>query len=315
MKMKIKTTSFLSFREGAKRPLNNFPAYLEKQGRLVDKALDAYLPRAGTRPAKIHKAMRYSLFIGGKRVRPILCLAACEAAGGNARSAMPAACALEIIHTYSLIHDDLPCMDDDDLRRGKPTSHKVFGEGMAVLAGDALLTFAFELLASNPTRLPAATALEITHLLGIAAGSQKLIGGQAEDLQNEGKRISPSALRYIHLNKTAALIEASVTAGVLVAGTSAARRKNLESYGRNIGLAFQIADDILDVVGDEKKMGKRARKDANLQKATYPGLFGLEKSRILLRVLTGNALRDLSGLGRKAEPLRAMARFIASRDR
>ena len=259
--------------------MNDFPAYLEKQRRLVDKALDKCLPGASKRPAQIHKAMRYSVFCGGKRVRPILCLAACAAAGGSPVRAMETACVLELIHTYSLIHDDLPCMDDDDLRRGKPTSHKVFGEGTAVLAGDALLTMAFEILARNVVRLPSLRALRVSEAIARAAGSQNLIGGQIEDLDAEGKTISLSQLRYIHQHKTAALIEASVEAGALIAGASKTQLSHLVSYARNIGLAFQVADDLLDVTGDEQKMGKRARKDAGMKKATYPGILGLEKSR------------------------------------
>ena len=280
----------------------------------VDAALNRCLPSARQRPTKIHASMRYSIEGGGKRVRPILCLAACEASGGSIAKAMPIACALELIHTYSLIHDDLPCMDDDDLRRGRPTNHKIFGEGMAVLAGDALLTLAFEILAQNTTGIPAALTLRIIHLLANASNSHNLIGGQVEDLLGEGRKISRSDLRFIHRHKTAALIQASVEAGGLAAQAPPSKMIALQDYGWNIGLAFQIADDILDVIGDEKKMGKRLRKDAGMRKATYPGIMGMEKSRKTLKRLTQSALRNLRPFGAQADPLRQMARFLASRE-
>ncbi len=292
----------------------NFLAYLENRRKRVDKALHGFLPAPNTKPAHIHKAMHYSVFNGGKRVRPILCLAACEAAGASPQRAMQTACALELLHTYSLIHDDLPCMDDDDMRRGKPTSHKVFGEGMAVLAGDALLTYAFELLAMNDAKVPAPLALKIIGLIAKASGSQNLIGGQVADLEAEGKKLALSQLRTIHMHKTAALIEASVKAGAMIGSASKAQLTRLSAYGRNIGLAFQVADDILDVTGDEQKMGKRLRKDAGMRKATYPGIVGLENARAYLRHLTQSAVGNLAIFGEEAEPLRAMARFIASRE-
>ena len=294
--------------------MKHFRFYLRQRQKLVDKALQRCLPSATDKPVAIHKAMRYSVFCGGKRVRPILCLAACEAVSGHSARAMDSACAMELIHTYSLIHDDLPCMDDDDLRRGRPTSHKIFGEGMAVLAGDALLTHAFELLAKNGAGLPTTQALQVIKTIARAADSRNLIGGQVGDLQAEGKKVSLAALRHIHLQKTAALIEAAVEAGALAGKASPKQCSALRTYARNIGLAFQVADDILDVLGDEKKMGKRVRKDSAKQKATYPGILGLEKSRDYLKRLTRSALSSLRSFDAKADPLRAMARFIASRE-
>lgn len=294
--------------------MHAFSAYLKSRAKMVDTALGRYLPAATVRPPKIHEAMRYSMFGGGKRVRPVLCLAACDAVGGSTAKALPAACALEMIHTYSLVHDDLPCMDDDDLRRGRPTSHKVFGEGAAVLAGDALLTEAFVLLASNRTGLPETSALKIVHLIADAAGSRHLIGGQMADLENEGKRVSKQTLQFIHRQKTSALIEASVLSGAAAGGATPAQIRHLSAYARAIGLAFQIADDILDVTGDEQKMGKRVRKDSGKHKATYPGLYGLEKSRALLRRLTQQALRALRSFDAKADALRAMGEFLATRE-
>ena len=288
--------------------------YLSGRKKLVDAALERLLPAATAKPSIIHKAMRYSLFIGGKRIRPILCLAACEAAGGKLADAIETACALELIHTYSLVHDDLPCMDDDDLRRGRPTNHKVFGEGIAVLAGDALLTLAFEILANNAAGLAPCNATRLLQMIAHAAGSRNLIGGQVEDLLAENQRLSLGRLRQIHLAKTAALIQASVHAGALIANASPAAITNLCAYGRDIGLAFQVADDILDVAGDEMKMGKRVRKDASLSKATYPRILGLEKSRAYLRRLTSRATRSIKSLGPAALPLRQIAEYLASRD-
>ena len=294
--------------------MKDFPVYLQRRKKLVDGALSGLLPPSNAKPSLIHKAMRYSLFIGGKRIRPILCLAACEAVEGRMADAMQAACALELIHTYSLVHDDLPCMDDDDLRRGKPTNHKVFGEGIAVLAGDALLTLAFEILANNAAKLRGPHATRVVHVIARAAGSRNLIGGQVEDLLGENQKLPLARLRRIHLSKTAALIQAAVHAGALVGGASPAAIARLRAYGRDIGLAFQVADDILDVAGDEKKMGKRVGKDAGMRKATYPGIMGLDKSRDFLRRLTASAIRHIATLGPAADPLRDMARYLASRD-
>ena len=249
--------------------------YLAARQKLVDEALDRLLPKATVKPKTIHKAMRYSVFAGGKRLRPILCLAAAECCGASVEAAMPLACAVECVHTYSLIHDDLPCMDDDDFRRGVPTSHKVFGEGIAVLAGDALLTFAFELLtlAQGWPRYP---VQEIVQELAVAAGSRHLVAGQVVDLESEGKKISQSLLNFIHESKTAALLRSSIRLGAMSANATPAQIRNLSDFGRSLGLAFQVIDDILDVTQTTEKLGKSAGKDIAAEKATFPAVVGLE---------------------------------------
>lgn len=288
-------------------------AYLTSRQALVDKALDRNLPKASVKPATIHKAMRYSLFAGGKRLRPILCIAAAEACGGKASKAIPAACAVECIHTYSLIHDDLPCMDNDDFRRGKPTSHKVFGEGVAVLAGDALLTIAFEILArsegSSRYRMPA-----LIRELATASGSFWLIGGQVADLEGEGEKIDGAQLKFIHQSKTAALLTASIRLGAMSANASEQKLASLTTFGKSLGLAFQVIDDILDVTQTSEKLGKSAGKDVAAQKATYPAIFGLEKSRKEARRLTNAALTALKPFGDKAAMLREIADYLLQRD-
>jgi geranylgeranyl diphosphate synthase, type II len=287
--------------------------YLADRTALVDRALDRALPKATAKPATIHKAMRYSLFAGGKRLRPVLTLASAEACGGKSAAAIPGACAVECIHTYSLIHDDLPCMDDDDLRRGRPTNHKVFGEGVAVLAGDALLTIAFEILAKAPgsKRYSAATQVaELAH----AAGSRWLVGGQVADLEGEGKKLDAAGLRYIHECKTAALLTASIRLGAMSANASAAQLKALTTFGQSVGLAFQVIDDILDVTQSSEKLGKTAGKDVNAQKATYPAIHGLEKSRQTARRLTARAHAALKIFARKGDTLHALADYLLARD-
>ncbi len=289
-------------------------AYWKKQQRRIDAALGRLLPSASTAPATIHRAMRYSLFAGGKRLRPLLCLAAAEAAGGKADAALPLACAVECIHTYSLIHDDLPCMDNDDWRRGKPTCHKVFGEGMAVLAGDALLTVAFEMAAkARPARRysTAELVLELAH----AAGSRRLIAGQVVDLENEGKaaRITHAALRSIHENKTAALITTSIRLGAMSAGAPPALLKQLTVFGRNLGLAFQVIDDILDITQTSEQLGKSAGKDVASGKSTYPAVLGMKKAQAEAARLTRASLGALNGLGPRAAALDAIARFLLTR--
>lgn len=288
-------------------------AYLRERGALIDQALDRFLPRATVKPATIHKAMRYSLFAGGKRLRPALTLAAAEACGGAVSAALPAACAVECIHTYSLIHDDLPCMDDDDLRRGRPTSHKVFGEGVAVLAGDALLTIAFEILAQAPEtaryKMPA-----LIRELATASGSQWLIGGQVADLEGEGRKISGAELKYIHRCKTAALLTASIRLGAMSANATPARLAALTTFGQCLGLAFQIIDDILDVTQTTEKLGKTAGKDVAATKATYPAIFGLDRSRAEARHLTLAAHLALKPLGKNGATLRAFADYLLARD-
>jgi geranylgeranyl diphosphate synthase type II len=287
--------------------------YLRACSARVDKALDGFLPRASTKPATIHRAMRYSLFAGGKRMRPVMCIATAEACGGKAEAALPAACAVECVHTYSLIHDDLPCMDDDDLRRGRPTSHKVFGEGVAVLAGDALLTQAFEILASaKPTaRHPIAAMIRE---LAAAAGSLKLVAGQVADLEGEGKEATRGELRFIHERKTAAMIEASLRLGAMSANATPARVAALTDFGRNLGLAFQVIDDILDVTQTSEKLGKSAGKDVSAGKTTYPSVIGLEASRKEARKLTSAAMKALTPFGSKAARLREIADYLLARE-
>src|ERR1700678_2715454 len=279
----------------------------------VNRALDKFLPPEKTRPSTIHKAMRYSLFAGGKRMRPALCLAAAQACGGSENAAIPLACAVECIHTYSLIHDDLPAMDNDDFRRGKPTNHKVFGEGIAVLAGDALLTIAFEMAASCRA-WPRYSHAAIIHELAVAAGSQKLIAGQVADLEGEGKKISPAELRYIHENKTAALIAGSIRLGAMSAKATPKQLERLTDFGQSLGLAFQVIDDILDVTQTTEKLGKSAGKDVAAQKATYPAIFGLEKSRKEADRLTQRARAALKPFGKAAAPLEAIADFLLKRE-
>ena len=280
----------------------------------VNEALNKFLPSEKTKPATIHKAMRYSLFAGGKRMRPALCLAATAACGGREADAMPLACAVECIHTYSLVHDDLPAMDNDDYRRGKLTNHKVFGEGIAVLAGDALLTQAFEIAARSkgwPRYSHQDIILEIAH----ASGSLQLIAGQVADLEGEGKKTSAEQLRYIHERKTSALLCCSVRLGGMSANCSAAQLKALTDFGYNVGLAFQVIDDILDVTQTSEQLGKTAGKDTKAQKATYPSIVGLEKSRKIATELTNRAFKSLTVFGGKAAALKAMAEFLLQRNK
>jgi geranylgeranyl diphosphate synthase type II len=287
--------------------------YLRTQQTLIDRALNGFLPKATVKPRTIHEAMRYSMFAGGKRLRPVLAVAAAEACGGDAAAALPAACAVECIHTYSLIHDDLPCMDDDDLRRGRPTSHKVYGEGIAVLAGDALLTLAFEILAqAEPTsRYP--IAAQISELAN-AAGSRWLIAGQVMDLEGEGKPTTPQQLKFIHQSKTAALLTASIRLGAMSANATVQRLKSLTDFGQALGLAFQVIDDILDVTQTTEKLGKTAGKDVQATKATYPAIFGLERSRAEAHRLTKAALDALKPFGVKGARLREIADYLLQRE-
>jgi geranylgeranyl diphosphate synthase type II len=287
--------------------------YLVARQKEVDRALDRFLPKANVSPATIHKAMRYSLFAGGKRLRPILCLAAAEACGGKASTALPHACAMECIHTYSLIHDDLPSMDNDDLRRGRPTCHKVFGDGIAILAGDALLTIAFE-IATHSKPASRYDARVIFREISEAAGSRKLIAGQVADLEAEGRRLTRAEVRSIHENKTAALLTTSVRLGAMSANASAKQLRAVTAFGRALGLAFQVIDDILDVTQTSEKLGKSAGKDLAAQKATYPAVIGLEKSRAEARRLTTQAHRALESLGERAGVLRALADYLLARE-
>jgi geranylgeranyl diphosphate synthase type II len=287
--------------------------YLVSRQKMVDDALQKFLPQASVKPKTIHKAMRYSIFAGGKRLRPILCLAAAECCGGEASEALPLACAIECIHTYSLIHDDLPCMDDDDLRRGMPTSHKVFGEAIAVLAGDALLTFAFELAAQVPA-WPRYSLRDVISELAVASGSRNLIAGQVVDLESEGKRISLPLLRFIHESKTAALLRTTIRLGAMSANATPARLESLSTFGTSLGLAFQVIDDILDVTQSSEMLGKSAGKDLVAEKATYPSVVGLDASRRIAKRLTAEAHRSLKPFGQKAEILHGLADYLLDRE-
>ncbi len=288
--------------------------YLARTLAAVNAALDTYLPSSQTRPATIHKAMRYSLFAGGKRLRPALCLAAAEACGGSGKDAMPLACAVECIHTYSLIHDDLPAMDNDDFRRGKPTNHKVFGEGIAVLAGDALLTQAFG-IAARCKPWPRYPHYQIILELASASGSLQLIAGQVADLEAEGKKISAANLRYIHERKTSALLCCSVRLGGMSANCTSAQLTALTRFGYHVGLAFQVIDDILDVTQTSEQLGKTAGKDTKAQKATYPSIVGLQKSRKIAAELTDRAFDALKPFKGQAMVLEALAQYLLRRDR
>jgi len=289
-------------------------AFLDRSSARVNEALDRFLPSESTRPATIHQAMRYSLFAGGKRLRPALCLAAAAACGGRDTDALPAACAVECIHTYSLIHDDLPAMDNDDFRRGKPTNHKVYGEGIAILAGDALLTQAFEILAAAR-----ATARyshqDLVVELARASGSLQLIAGQVADLEAEGKRVSAADLKYIHERKTSALLCCSTRLGGMSANATAAQLRALTDFGYNVGLAFQIIDDILDITQTSEQLGKTAGKDTAARKATYPSIVGLDKSRKIARELTDRAFAALKLFRGRAAALEALATFLLQRNK
>jgi geranylgeranyl diphosphate synthase type II len=292
----------------------NLKSYLVARQKLIDRALDRYLPKANTKPVTLHKAMRYSLFAGGKRLRPILCLAAAEACRGKIDNALPLACALECIHTYSLVHDDLPSMDNDDFRRGRPTCHKVFGDGIAILAGDALLTIAFEIVSkATPSRRYDMTML--LREIAVAAGSEKLIAGQVADLEAEGKRVKRQQLQFIHKNKTAAILKTSVRIGAMNANANTAELSAISRFGERLGLAFQIIDDILDVTQTSEILGKSAGKDVAAKKATYPAVIGLQKSRAEARRLTRQAHNALSTLNtRDAESLHALANYLLERE-
>src|SRR5882724_5756008 len=298
----------------APKPNFDLPGYLAASTAAVNGALDRFLPPPTAKPATIHQAMRYSLFAGGKRMRPALCLAAASACGGGDAAAMPLACAVECIHTYSLIHDDLPAMDNDDYRRGKLTNHKVFGEGIAILAGDALLTQAFEIAArcKGWPRYPhQAIILELTH----AAGSGRLIAGQVADLEGEGKKISADQLKYIHERKTSALLCCSARLGGMSANCTVAQLKALTDFGYHVGLAFQIIDDILDITQTSERLGKTAGKDTKARKATYPTIVGMEKSKKIAQLLTHRAFDALKIFRGKAVALEALAMFLLQRDR
>lgn len=289
--------------------------YLEEKRGLIENKLLNLLGPPENYPSTLYKSMHYSLLAGGKRIRPILSVAAAEAVNGTAESAIPVAVALEMIHTYSLIHDDLPAMDNDDLRRGKPTNHKVFGEATAILAGDGLLTHAFVILSDKTlcAKTPAERVLRILHEIGLGAGPSGMVGGQQSDIESEGRNLGIKDLEQLHTKKTGALIRAAIRAGGIAGGATDIQLAALTDYAERIGLAFQIADDILDIEGDPEEMGKSAGKDVEQNKNTYPALMGLEESRVLENRLVNEAIEALKGFDEKAEPLRAIARFIVER--
>jgi geranylgeranyl diphosphate synthase type II len=291
--------------------------YLEERRLLVDEALGRVLPGAGDHPKEIHEAVRYSVFAGGKRLRPILVLAAAEAAGGRMEDALPTAAAVELIHTYSLIHDDLPAMDDDDFRRGRPTCHKVYGEALAILAGDALLTQAFILLSGEPSsaRPDAKARLRIINEIAQAAGSKGMVGGQVVDILQEDREVDLATLLYLHTHKTGSLIRACLRVGGIISSAGPEQMEALTRYGDRVGLAFQIVDDILDVEGSLEALGKRAGSDLRKKKATFPGLLGLEEARRRAQSLVEEARHALSIFGDRGEALGAIAGFVASRRR
>ena len=282
----------------------------------VEDALQASLPPETAWPATIHRAVRYSLFAGGKRIRPLLVLGAGEAVGGTVEDLMPLACAVEMVHTYSLVHDDLPAMDDDDLRRGKPTSHKVFGEAVAILAGDALLTRAFHLMAEVPARWDDARVrrrLRATALLGEACGTTALIGGQVMDLESEGRTIDAASLERLHRAKTGALLAACVRGGAILGGANEEDLAHLGRYASALGLAFQVVDDVLDATEGAERLGKTAGKDAAASKATYVSVHGLERARAIAAELRSEALEALAPFGERARNLAGLARLIVDR--
>lgn len=287
-------------------------SYLQVNKLLVEEALDRSLPIR--RPQKIYEAMRYSLLAGGKRLRPILCLTACDLMGGTREMALPTACALEMIHTMSLIHDDLPAMDNDDYRRGKLTNHKAYGEDIAILAGDGLLAYAFEYVATETRNVPPERLVGVLARLGRTVGAEGLVGGQVLDLESEGKTdITVETLNFIHSHKTGALLETSVVAGAILAGAAEADVQRLSRYAKNIGLAFQVVDDILDITATQEELGKTAGKDLRAQKATYPAIWGLAESEKQAQQLIEAAIAELVSYEEKAEPLRAIANFILTR--
>ncbi len=288
--------------------------YLSDRRQSIETALDRFLPATDVRLQKLHESIRYSVLAPGKRLRPTLVIAAAEAVGGKADDVMPTACALECIHAFSLIHDDLPCMDNDDYRRGRLTNHKVYGDALALLAGDALLALAFQLIAENTRTVSADRVLPTLQLVAYASGTWGMVGGQVVDMESQGQDVTTDTLQYIHARKTGALLTASVLAGALLAGADEAQVEALRAYGEHIGLAFQIADDILDVTGDQAKIGKPVGSDEERDKATYPKLYGLEESRRRAHAEVEAALQTLNGFDAKADPLRAIARFIVERD-
>jgi len=288
------------------------PPFFEEDRLAVDAQLEKLLPAESMQPPSIHTAMRYSVFAGGKRIRPILCLESARIFEAEVSPALYPGCAIEFIHTYSLIHDDLPALDNDDLRRGKPTSHKKFGEATAILAGDALLTLAFEMIAAAPVAAERRVAM-VTEIASAAGTVRGMVGGQVADLEAEGKPVSPEMLEYIHRSKTAALIRASITSGALCAAAPVDDVARLRRFGETIGWAFQVTDDILDVEESSAVLGKTAGKDIAQQKATYPAVYGLERSHQIAKELADRAIAELDTYGERAVRLRAIAEFLVLR--
>jgi geranylgeranyl diphosphate synthase type II len=292
--------------------------YLQEKKERVDSALERYLPKKEELTSNLHRAMQHSLFAGGKRIRPILSIASFEAAGGKGERILPFACALEMIHTYSLIHDDLPAIDNDDFRRGKPTCHKVFGEAIAILAGDGLLTEAFRLMTHQPAKdHPSgdeALVLDLINEVAQAAGVLGMVGGQVVDIESEGKAVDLPTVQYIHTHKTGAMILASVRVGAKLGGAKETLLKALTRYGESLGLAFQVADDILNVEGKAALMGKKTGSDLSKGKATYPSVLGVEESKKRAKELVHLAVDALKPLGPEADPLREIARFVVARE-
>jgi geranylgeranyl diphosphate synthase, type II len=310
--MTSSTSRTASVQDVVQDPKFDLKAYLKQQQALVEAALDQSI--VTVYPEKIYESMRYSLMAGGKRLRPILCLATCELAGGTLEMAMPTACALEMIHTMSLIHDDLPAMDNDDYRRGKLTNHKVYGEDVAILAGDGLLAYAFEYAATQTQNVPPERLLRVIARLGRAVGAAGLVGGQVVDLACEGQPdVSLETLNFIHRHKTGALLEASVLCGAILAGASEIDQQRLSRYAQHIGLAFQIVDDVLDITATQEELGKTAGKDLQAQKVTYPSLWGIEESKRQANQLVAEAKAELASFGSAAQPLMAVADYITAR--
>lgn len=291
--------------------------YLRERAVMVEEVLANLLPVQNVYPEILHQAMHYSVFAGGKRLRPILCLASAEALGRESAKLLSVACALELIHTYSLIHDDLPAMDNDDYRRGKPTNHIVFGEGMAILAGDALLTKAFEVLAAYGTQVeedlrPA--LVQVMYEIAEAAGSRGMVGGQAVDILSEGKNIDSETLKYMHTHKTGALFRASIRAGALLSGATEQQLADLTTYAEEFGLGFQITDDLLDITGNQQKLGKPVGSDMQKNKATYPSLYGLHEARRLAQQAVDKAVAALQNLPGDFRPLQQLAYYLLERE-
>ncbi|NLU50506.1 MAG: polyprenyl synthetase family protein [Syntrophomonadaceae bacterium] len=293
----------------------DFVRQLQERQAYIDRHLVRFMPPAGSYPPVIHQAMHYAVFNGGKRLRPTLVLEAARAVGGEVEKALPTACAIEMIHCYSLVHDDLPAMDDDDLRRGKPTCHKVFGEANAILTGDALLTLAFEVLAGSASipGLEPVQVMKVIHEVAVAAGSQGMIGGQVLDLEAEGAEISLELLKDIHSRKTGALFRACLRSGSMLFGVEDERLKALTRYAESFGLGFQVTDDILDVEGDEQVIGKPVGSDRKNEKATYPYLLGLDEARRVARTCIQEAVESLAPFGPEADFLRNLAHYVLER--